>query len=129
MLLYILVGLAGVAGALLRYGIGLFWEGSYPLDTFVINMAGSFALGCLAFWIEKNAKVHPYLMAVAGTGFIGSFTTFSTFSVENIKLLETGHTAIAVFYILLSLIGGLFMSWLGFVLARRPRKRGEGRRA
>lgn len=118
MLLYIWVGIAGMAGALLRYGlglaVGLVWEGGFPLATFLTNMAGSFALGYLTFWLGRKPSVHPYTSLIFGTGLIGSFTTFSTFSVENIQLLHSGQTVTAVFYILFSLIGGLFMSWAGF---------------
>ncbi|UZJ77499.1 fluoride efflux transporter CrcB [Fictibacillus sp. KU28468] len=131
MLLYVLVGLAGIAGSLLRYGLGLgialVWEGSYPLATFLTNMAGSFALGYLTFRIGRNPRVHPYFMTVLGTGLIGSFTTFSTFTVENIQLLQTGRTATAFLYIILSLIGGLVMSWLGFLLGSLTRGKEEQR--
>ncbi|KSU84751.1 MULTISPECIES: fluoride efflux transporter CrcB [Fictibacillus] len=128
MLLYIWVGIAGMAGALLRYGLGLAVSdisgGGFPLATFLTNMAGSFALGYLTFRLGRRSSANPYTSLVVGTGLIGSFTTFSTFSVENIQLFQTGQTATALLYILLSLIGGLFMCWAGFRLGSRVAKGG-----
>lgn len=131
MLLYVLVGLAGMAGALLRYGVGLgveqIWGGSYMLSTFLINMVGSFALGYLTFRLARFSSVHPNILVIFGTGLIGSFTTFSTFSVENIQLIQSGHVFTAVYYSLLSLAGGLVMSWIGFRLGSNKRSEERGR--
>jgi len=90
-MLYVYVGLAGALGALARYGIGMF----------------------------RSGRLSPSVVTAVGTGFIGSFTTFSTFSVETIELLESGAIGMALLYVTLSLMLGLFSSWLGFWFGRR----------
>ncbi|GIP40887.1 putative fluoride ion transporter CrcB 1 [Paenibacillus sp. J31TS4] len=130
-----LVGLAGALGALLRYALGagvlLIWGSPYPLATFAANLGGSFVLG----WLTGRAASRPawpaWVMPVLGTGLIGAFTTFSTFSVETLALWREGHAGTAVLYSLLSIWGGLALAWLGMRLGERtgngaPDEREEG---
>ncbi|TCI20714.1 fluoride efflux transporter CrcB [Exiguobacterium sp. SL-9] len=122
-MLYVYVGLAGALGALTRYGLGMaigsYWIGVFPLGTLVINVIGSFILGWLTHFLFRSGRLSPTAVTALGTGFIGSFTTFSTFSVETIQLLEAGALGSALLYVTLSLGLGLFSSWLGFRLGRR----------
>ena len=116
---YLLVGAAGMIGALLRYALGLavpgdVANGAFPAGTFIANMVGSFVLGWFTTHIIALKRLHPHLLTAIGTGLIGSFTTFSTFSVETVQLLRGGYTEMAFFYAGISLIGGLFMSAAGF---------------
>ncbi|MCJ7842044.1 fluoride efflux transporter CrcB [Lederbergia sp. NSJ-179] len=117
---YWVVGIAGMIGASLRYVIGIsfqyWWLYDFPLATFVTNMAGSFMLGWVTLFFPRLKFLHPYLVTALGAGLIGSFTTFSTFSVETIELMTSQKWGIAFLYILLSLWGGLFFSWLGYRL-------------
>nr|WP_313779642.1 CrcB family protein [Paenibacillus larvae] len=64
-------------------------------------------------------KWSPRLQLAINTGFIGSFTTFSTFSVETVELFRGGEIGMAIAYVLLSLWGGLGLAWAGFALAKR----------
>ncbi|GGE27406.1 putative fluoride ion transporter CrcB 1 [Marinithermofilum abyssi] len=111
------IGCAGVIGAWLRYGLGLVviggWVAGFPLATWIANGIGSFVLG---WWnTSRWAKALPEsVRSSVGTGLIGSFTTFSTFSVETLQLLQNGRWAIAGLYLFLSFAGGLAMAWLGF---------------
>ena len=57
---------------------------------------------------------HPHILAGIGTGLVGSFTTFSTFSVETVTLIQHETWTLAILYVFLSLFGGLLMSWLGY---------------
>ncbi|WP_214762822.1 fluoride efflux transporter CrcB [Exiguobacterium sp. s146] len=126
-MLYVYVGLAGALGALARYGVGTgietFWVGMFPLGTLLINLSGSFVLGWLTHFLFRSGRLSPSIVTAVGTGFIGSFTTFSTFSVETIDLLESGALGMAFLYVTLSLVLGLFSSWLGFWFGRRRFKR------
>jgi CrcB protein len=128
-LLYIYVGLAGIIGALFRYFIGIYfnqwWFYDFPLATFLTNMAGSFILGWLTTFLPRFKFIHPYMATALGTGFVGSFTTFSTFSVETVHLISVDKWGTAILYVLLSLMGGLLSSWLGYHLGTAAEKREE----
>lgn len=121
-MVYAVIGLAGMVGALLRYYLGLSvhwnWDMIFPLGTLITNYIGSFALGWFTTWVSTSALGHPLIRAGIGTGLIGSFTTFSTFSVETMKLLQAGYWATALAYVLLSVWGGLTLAWLGYRLAQ-----------
>ena len=118
--IYVVVGLAGIVGALLRYYLGLFvgglWNGLFPLATWLANIIGCFALGWLTAYLPRLRNLPPYVVTGLGTGLVGSFTTFSTFSVETVQLLHTSHLELALFYVFLSMCGGLLMAWFGFRL-------------
>jgi len=131
-MLYVLVGLAGVLGASARYGLGLLigdlTTGPFPWPTLAINLIGSFLLGYATHFLFRTKLLHQYAITAIGTGFIGSFTTFSTFSVETVTLIQTHHIADALLYVLISLFGGLFLSYLGYMLGtRRLRRVTKGR--
>ena len=119
---FLLVGIAGMVGAVLRYGLGVYfdhwWFYHFPLATFMINMAGSFILGWLTNFLPKVKWLHPHIKTALGTGLIGSFTTFSTFSVETVHLISAARWGVAILYVLLSLWGGLLFSWLGYQLGK-----------
>ncbi|MFD1426532.1 CrcB protein [Kroppenstedtia sanguinis] len=120
------VGIGGVLGALLRYGLGLALaspEGSFPVGTLTANWIGCLALG----WFHSRFSkifLSPALRGGITTGLIGSFTTFSTFSMETQQLLQSGQIGTACLYLLASLWGGLFLLYIGVRLAKR-----KGRRA
>jgi fluoride exporter len=120
LLLYILVGLAGMIGALLRYTLSVttafWWEGSFPLATLLTNYIGCFLLPFLTLQLPDRMTVS--MQKAITTGLIGSFTTFSAFSVETIALLETGEAITAFGYVLLSIAGGLFFVHLGYKRGR-----------
>lgn len=127
---FLLVGVAGMIGALLRYYVGIMFHsgvpGAFPLGTFVANMAGSFVLGWFTTHIMAMKRLHPYVLTAIGTGLIGSFTTFSTFSVEAVGLLHGGYFKMGAFYVLISLFGGLFMSALGYYTGKQLYKKWRG---
>ncbi|WP_077616382.1 fluoride efflux transporter CrcB [Caenibacillus caldisaponilyticus] len=112
------VGFFGMIGALLRYGmdeaIGRWWHGAFPIPTLIVNLLGCFALGWFTARIKARDDIHPYIKTGVSTGMIGSFTTFSAFSVETIQLLEKGAAGLAVLYVLASLLGGVLFVAAGF---------------
>ncbi|TXK85847.1 fluoride efflux transporter CrcB [Paenibacillus sp. N3.4] len=109
------VGLAGICGALARYGLSVLWNPStssvFPWGTLFCNFAGCLFIGFLAF--AKELRIPANLRLTLTTGFIGSFTTFSTFSYETVNMLRTDHFGLAAVYVLGSLWGGLAFTWLG----------------
>lgn len=111
-----LVGLGGAIGAVLRYGVGRFVaDHEFPLATLVVNAIGSFVLGLLAFGGAGEAAV----LAI-GTGFCGSFTTFSSFSFETVRLWEDGQRRSAIANALGNLLaagGALALAWLVVAIA------------
>ncbi|MDM5156301.1 fluoride efflux transporter CrcB [Bacillus sp. DX1.1] len=117
---YIAVGMGGIIGALARYGLGQ-WMGSTSVDTFPLatwsaNMIGSFLLAFLTLYLFRMKHVSLVMTSAIGTGVIGSFTTFSTFSVETMKLLQHEAFMMAFYYVSTSVVGGLLLSLLGFYL-------------
>jgi CrcB protein len=118
---FLLIFLGGGLGSGLRYILSsnlLASQGiSFPWPTFIVNLIGSFLLGVLITFFEKNLSYSREMMLLTTTGFCGGFTTFSTFSYENFYLLKNGNTTIMIFYILASVLGGLAAAWGGYLLA------------
>lgn len=112
------VALAGAAGALARYSIGLaVGPRSFPWATFVINVTGSFALGVvLTFAAARGWSAEA--IAVVGVGFIGSYTTFSTFTFESFTLADSGRVATAALYVGTSVVVGIAAATAGYAVAR-----------
>lgn len=124
-LIYVMIG--GFFGSISRYSLGewIHINNGYPLGTFSINLIGCFALGWLLTFISIKRIIKPQLSLLLGTGFIGSFTTFSTFSIETIQLLEKGHLLQALFYVLSSILFGILFSYIGWKMADLNNKKGE----
>jgi CrcB protein len=131
-LIYVIVGLAGILGALARYGVGIAFGAPdpFPFATLAANLTGSFVLGWLLTSVSLWKDPHPWIKAGFGTGFIGAYTTFSTFSYETVRLAENQMWGTAVTYVLVSIWGGLLAVWIGHRLAERmfarPDERSEG---
>jgi CrcB protein len=115
----LLIGLAGAAGALTRYGVGqAIGVRSFPWATFGINITGSFLLGfLLVAGIERGWS--ETTVVPLSIGFLGAYTTFSTFSYETYTLARTDRAATALVYVLASLIGGVLAAAAGYATARR----------
>lgn len=118
-----LVFLGGGAGSLLRYlaGLGLArWSGHFPAGTFAINVLGSLLLGLLfGFAYAHEFRHERELTLLLGTGFLGGFTTFSTFELEGFTLLSGGHLGTGLAYLLGSVAAGLAAAALGAWLGHR----------
>ena len=116
MLNCIIVGAGGAAGAMLRYLIGLIplnRSGSFPVNTFLINIIGSFAIGVIAALALRNDKIDPKLILFLKTGICGGFTTFSSFALETGDLISGGNTAMAAVYAVLSMVMGVAAVFAG----------------
>ena len=111
------VGIGGFLGAITRYGLSQVMPpfNGFPYITVCINSIGCFFL---AWLFTKYTKRTPLVLAI-GTGFLGAFTTFSTFSVDTLLLVEQGKWLLAGSYVASSVGGGLLCAALGVTIARR----------
>jgi len=118
----IIIGAGGFLGAVARYLVSG-WvsalDGSlFPLGTLAVNLIGSFLLGFFYVLTTGKLALDPYWRLIIAVGFLGAFTTFSTFSYETVKLMESGAFGMALANITVSLIGGITAVYLGIILAR-----------
>ncbi len=118
----LVIAFGGALGAMSRYGLGFWissrWNQGFPLGTFIINITGAFLLGFLNILFVEKLTISPLWRLGIGIGFLGSYTTFSTFGYEVIMLLERGSLLTAGLYTLLSVIIGFIGVALGVGLAR-----------
>jgi len=119
----IFIAAGGAVGALSRYGASLgvytlFGRG-FPYGTLFVNVAGSFLMGVLSILLLERLSLGPEWRAAILVGFLGSFTTFSTFSVETLTLLENGDITRAFLNIAVSLVLCLSAVWFGVSLGRQ----------
>ena len=117
---FLLVGTGGAAGSIARYVVSFifskFTTGSFPLGTFTINILGSFLIGILFGLSGRNQWLQAGGMVLLASGFCGGFTTFSTFALENVSLMQKGQSVLAIIYTGLSVIIGLLLCRLGIWL-------------
>ena len=113
----LIVGAGGALGSIARFLIYfIFPRIIFSANTLIINITGSFIIGILyALSLKQNAVAETTLLFLV-TGICGGYTTFSTFSLENIQLLQSGKILTAILYSLSSLAGGLLACWLGYKL-------------
>jgi fluoride exporter len=114
------VALAGGVGAVARYlvhaGVQSRVEGLFPFGTFVVNITGSFGLGLVAGLVIYHG-VDADLRTVVGTGFLGGYTTFSSYSYETVGLLEDGEPPAALANAIGGVVAGLAAATFGLLLA------------
>lgn len=117
---YLVIGLGGFLGANTRYLVAG-WAAQrfgaiFPYGTFIINISGSFILGFFLAFLRDRAFIHPHYRLFFATGFLGAYTTFSTFSYESLQLLQDGSILLGFTNVLGSVIAGLIGVFVGFVL-------------
>lgn len=115
------IGVAGMAGAIARVGLGqlIHSESGFPIATLTGNIVGTFLLCFIATGVLRKISADKNLQAAVTTGFLGSFTTFSALSMETILLVEHGQFGVAILYVCLSIIGGLAAGAFGFHLGEK----------
>lgn len=111
---YVLLVLFGILGAWSRYAVSLWIQVDFPLATLIVNIAGSFLLAFLTQFLNAFGSIPKQLISAIGTGFVGSFTTFSTFALDFSELLYLSDYIAAASYILASLFGGLLACLFGY---------------
>lgn len=116
-LLILVVFVGGGTGAVCRYQVGRFigerYDGDFPLGTFLINVTGCFALGLLSTALANGQSYAALLAAFLGTGFLGGYTTFSTYALEGVLLYLDGSHRVAVVSLLGSVLAGLVAAAAG----------------
>ncbi len=116
------IGIGGFVGAVTRYGIAVWigqrWGRSFPLGTFVINVSGSFLIGLLMTLMAERFTEDPQWRLLLVVGFLGAYTTFSTFEYETGALLKDGEWLFAGLNVVLSVIVGFIALKLGEVMAK-----------
>ena len=117
------IAIGGAAGALCRYGMSngvyaLLGRG-FPYGTLAVNLLGSIIMGTVYVMMIERMDVSPEWRAGITIGLLGAFTTFSTFSIETLNLLESGDTLKAGLNILLSVSLCISGCWLGMILGRQ----------
>ena len=121
---YVFVFIGGFLGAISRYFVGKIIQplsSGFPIQTFFINCLGSFFLG--AFLPFAKNRLKPEYSLLIGTGFTGAFTTFSTFSLENVLLMNEKLFLVSFLYILFSMVVGIFLSFSGYKLTNQFHKK------
>lgn len=116
------IALGGSLGALSRYGVDVLvanmFGRTFPHGTLLINVSGSFLIGIMYVLVIEHMEMHPIWRHIVMVGFLGAYTTFSTFSLESVRMLEQGQMVAAGFYVLSSVVLCLLGTWLGLAVAR-----------
>ena len=116
------MGIGGFLGANARYALGTWitdrFGTAFPTHTLLINLTGSFAIGVLLVLLTERLVVDPAWRLLLVVGFLGGYTTFSSFTFEALALAEAGDWAGAAWYVLGSNGLGLLAAYGGIVLAR-----------
>ena len=118
---WLAVAVGGALGAMSRfwvYNAFLSWNQRFPFATFTVNAVGSVLIGVAFVLMAERADIGPELRGLVSVGFLGAFTTFSTFSLDTLSLLEQGHAGTAAAYVLGSVVVCLAAAWLGLTLTR-----------
>lgn len=119
------IAIGGALGALARHGVDLtvakrvpVVPGAFPWGTLLINVAGSFVLGALFVLLVEPTTGPAWLRTALTVGFLSSFTTFSTFSLQTVMLAESGRAGIAVSYVIASVVLGILAAAMAVLAAR-----------
>lgn len=119
---YVWVGVGGLLGSVTRYWLSAYITartGShFPLGTFLINVSGALLIGFLSSVGADRGLLSPHVRLALTTGFLGGYTTFSTFSLEAIRLFQGGSVLLASLYVLGSVLAGLSGAFIGLSIGR-----------
>jgi fluoride exporter len=118
---YLLIALGGALGSIARYWVGSTissrWGARFPYGTFVINITACIIIGFVMTWLGKRADIGPAWRFLVPIGFVGAYSTFSTYEWETLSTLRSGAFMLAALYAIGSLILGLIAVWGGSMLA------------
>ena len=116
------ISAGGALGALARYGLAAAWPhrpGRFPWATFVTNVSGCLLIGVLMVLVTEVWSAHRLLRPFLGVGVLGGYTTYSSFAVEVVNLVDDGAPVLAAGYVLVSVVGGVAAVALGVLTAGR----------
>jgi fluoride exporter len=116
------VALGGMIGTLVRYATGNWVTSHFPQHfysaTLAVNLVGCLMIGYLYGLFLMRPEVPEALRAGLMVGFLGGLTTFSSFSLDTLRLLENGQAPVAIGYAVISVLGGLLATWAGLTLTK-----------
>lgn len=117
----LVVGIGGFIGSIFRYLFSKLTiiKGSFPLNTLLINIIGSLAIGTIAALVLKNLDLDEKTVLFLKMGICGGFTTFSTFALDSFELINKGDYLGSFLYILLSIVLSIICIYLGFYIVKR----------
>lgn len=122
MIKYLLVGVGGFLGSVARFWldgyVGERFGTGFPYGTFVINCTGSFLIGLVITLLAEKAHWNPNWRYLVAIGFIGAYTTFSTFEYETLRTMQDSRFLIGGLYVGLSVVVGFVAVWLGAVTGK-----------
>lgn len=122
MLKYVMVGMGGFVGAITRFWVGVYIANRmgtrFPYGTFVINISGSFIIGLVITVLAERSSLSPNWRYLIPIGFVGAYTTFSTFEFETLRAIQDGQIAIGMLNVFGSVIAGFIAVWLGVITAK-----------
>ena len=117
-----IIGIGGFLGAITRYGVAIWigqrWGRSFPLGTFAVNITGSLLIGFIMPLLTERFMANPQWRLFLAVGFLGAYTTFSTFEYETGALVKDGEWLIAAMNVIFSVIAGFIALKLGEVFAK-----------
>jgi len=118
----IAIALGGAVGSVARFlaanMVAIQFGTRFPYGTLVVNLVGSFLIGLMYILIVEKFKMSAEIRGLVMVGFLGAFTTFSTFSLELLDMIKSGALTGAAIYLLLSVIIGVANVWLGMQLGK-----------
>jgi CrcB protein len=119
---YLYIAVGGALGSLARYWVGTMVTNrtgtKFPYGTFIVNLTACLLLGFVLTLMGRRPGINPELRFLLPIGFVGAYSTFSTFEWEAFANLQTGAFLIAGLYVALSCVLGLAAVWCGVMLAR-----------
>lgn len=118
---YLLIAAGGALGSIARYWVGSAISGRmgtrFPYGTLIINITACVLIGFSITYLGKRADLSPAWRFLVPVGFIGAYSTFSTYEWETLSTIRSGAFALAALYVVGSLIAGLAATWCGVLLA------------
>jgi CrcB protein len=119
---YLMVGVGGALGSILRFWVGGYVSNRlgvrFPYGTFLINCTGSFLIGFVVTLLAERSHWSPNWRYLIPIGFVGGYTTFSTFELETFRNFQDGEILIAGLNVALSVVVGFASVWLGVIAGR-----------
>jgi len=121
-MVYFAIALGGALGAVARYSISTYMGklagAGFPFGTLAVNVLGSFLMGFCAVLIIEHLKMPGYWREFVMIGFLGALTTFSTFSLDGLNLLQNGQINTAILYFVISVVGSVLACVAGWYLTK-----------
>jgi CrcB protein len=122
LLKYVLVGIGGCLGSILRFWLGSYIGGKmgtrFPYGTLVINITGSFLIGLVFALLTARTHWSPNWRYLVPIGFIGGYTTFSSFEYETLRSIQDGQIGLGLLYVAISVVFGFVAVWGGMIAGR-----------